>query len=221
MTRSGGRAWLVWTGLVALVGGLGVAPAAHALDFDTNGWWRARYFFADGSPLNPATGNNLNTEFLDYRFALYPTLSVTDEIKIKARVDILDDVIREQRADAARTANDADCAALTDRATALPQGFEQDDACHEIRERPRLNDAELTKDTAIDIRCRGRAPRVPRDQARGRFARSDREHDDMLARHDRAFGRLQPRSTVSQAFERADDRMQHRVGRTSCEGRGL
>ncbi len=93
MRRSGGRAWLVWTGLVSLVAGLTPTRVAHALDFDTTGWWRTRYFFADGSPLNPATGNNLNTEFLDHRFALYPTLAITDEIKIKARVDILDDVI--------------------------------------------------------------------------------------------------------------------------------
>ncbi len=66
---------------------------ARALSFDTTGWWRTRYFYEENTPLNPATGNNLNTEFLDYRFALYPTLGVTDEIKLKARVDILDNVI--------------------------------------------------------------------------------------------------------------------------------
>ncbi len=78
--------------MAVLLGGALAPSAAPALDFDATGWWRTRYFFEDGVPLNPA-GNNLNTEFLDYRFALYPTLSVTDDIKIKARVDILDDVI--------------------------------------------------------------------------------------------------------------------------------
>lgn len=73
---------------------IGLAPpAAHALSFDATGWWRTRYFFEDGIPLNPATGNNLDTEFLDYRLALYPTLHVTDTVKIKGRVDILDNVI--------------------------------------------------------------------------------------------------------------------------------
>ncbi len=78
----------------ALVGIVSLAAEARAVEpeFQMSGWWRGRYHYYDGVPVDRMPGGQ-TFEYFDQRMVIDPQVALGDWITLKARVDFLQDVL--------------------------------------------------------------------------------------------------------------------------------
>ncbi len=81
--------------LLAITIAIACVPAvARAFDgdFQMSGWWRARYHYYDGLPVD-RTPAGQTLEYFDQRLTVDPVMTFGDWISLKSRVDFLEDVL--------------------------------------------------------------------------------------------------------------------------------
>lgn len=96
MARIGRLTLSVWA--MAAAATLAAPPLARALEFEVSGYDRIRYRYIRDESIRPVAtspARRANTEFLDHRLLLNPTLTITDSIKIKAQLRVFQDVLTQ------------------------------------------------------------------------------------------------------------------------------
>lgn len=80
--------------LASLLLALAAAPHARAEEpeLSISGWWRARYHYYDGVPVD-RTPAGQTLEYFDQRFVMDPQITLGDWIALKGRVNLLHDVL--------------------------------------------------------------------------------------------------------------------------------
>ena len=90
--RSRARTGLPASAALVLLVALLPAAAPAEITAETTGWWRLRYHFYDGVPVDRDPAGT-QTEFLDHRGTLDTTVAFGDGVSLKSRLLLIDDVL--------------------------------------------------------------------------------------------------------------------------------